>query len=226
MNFTEEQIQAFTIRIEKLDSALKPKFGKMIVNQMVCHCTDFFRMAIGTKKAEEYGMVDPKIVVELSRSGKTAPTPKGFGQVEGDGTPPTDLENDKAVLKEHILQFAPENWMVTDLESFTKGTPAKTYVAAIEDSEFKVLPKSFFEEKANLDADQLLLQNRKLINNIIAVNNRLMGVLGATAEERYLEFIQLYPNLCPRLSVKLIASYIGITPEYLSEIRGKLTKGE
>ncbi|MEM7512089.1 MAG: Crp/Fnr family transcriptional regulator [Bacteroidota bacterium] len=128
--------------------------------------------------------------------------------------------------KEHILQFAPENWMVTDLESFIHGTPAKTYVAAIEDSEFKVLPKSFFEEKANLDADQLLLQNRKLINNIIAVNNRLMGVLGATAEERYLEFIQLYPDLFPRLSVKLIASYIGITPEYLSEIRGKLTKGE
>ncbi len=106
MNLTKEQIQDFFARIEKLDSESKPKFGKMNVNQMVCHCTDFFRMAMGTKKALEYGVVDPKEIIGLSRSGKTAPAPKGFGQVEGDGTSPTELENDKRILKEHILQFA------------------------------------------------------------------------------------------------------------------------
>ena len=106
MNFTKEQIQAFFERIEKLDGESSPKFGEMDVNQMVCHCTDFFRLATGTKKAQEYGMVDPKAIIELSRSGKTAPAPKGFGQVEGDGTPPIDLESDKRILKKHILQFA------------------------------------------------------------------------------------------------------------------------
>mgnify|MGYP001792707406 CR=1 FL=1 len=106
MNFTREQIQFYFSRIEKLNWESKPKFGKMNVNQMVCHCSDFFRMATGTKKAQEYGIVDPKKVVELSRSGKTAPTPKGFGQVEGDGTSPTELENDKGILKEYILQFS------------------------------------------------------------------------------------------------------------------------
>ncbi|MEL6975401.1 MAG: DUF1569 domain-containing protein [Bacteroidota bacterium] len=106
MNFTEEQIAVFLKRIETLHSESKPKFGKMNVNQMVCHCTDFFRMAMGTKKAYEYGAVDPKKVVELSRSRKTIPAPKGFGQVEGDGTSPSTLENDKRLLKEHILQFS------------------------------------------------------------------------------------------------------------------------
>jgi hypothetical protein len=78
----------------------------MNVNQMVCHCTDFFRMAKGTKKAEEYGVVDPKEIIELSRSGKTAPAAKGFGQIEGKGTLPIDLETDKKMLKEHISEFS------------------------------------------------------------------------------------------------------------------------
>lgn len=45
-------------------------------------------MANGTKKAEEYGVIDSKKILKLSRSGKTAPTPKGFGQTEGQGTLP------------------------------------------------------------------------------------------------------------------------------------------
>ena len=51
-------------------------------------------------------LLSPKEVIELSQAGKTAPTPKGFGQVEGDGTPPTNLENDIRILKELILQFS------------------------------------------------------------------------------------------------------------------------
>ena len=106
MTFTNEQIQNFFFRVEKLNLESTPKFGKMNVNQMVCHCSDFFRLALGTKKALEYGVIDPKEIIELSRSGKTAPAPKGFGQVEGNGTLPTDLENDKRILKAYIVQFA------------------------------------------------------------------------------------------------------------------------
>ena len=63
-------------------------------------------MANGTKKAEEYGVIDSKKILKLSRSGKTAPTPKGFGQTEGQGTLPIDIESDKKTLKEHILAFS------------------------------------------------------------------------------------------------------------------------
>ena len=126
--------------------------------------------------------------------------------------------------KEHILQFTPENWMVTDLDSFINQATSKTYIEAIEDSELKLLPKSFFDNIQALDKHQLFEQNKKLISNIIAVNKRLASILGATAEERYLEFNETYPTLIQRLPQKLIASYIGITPEYLSEIRSKLSK--
>lgn len=73
---------------------------------MVCHCADFFRMAKGTKQAGEYGKVDPEEIKSLARSGKTTPTPKGFGQVEGGGTKPTEFEKDKMVLKDFILEFS------------------------------------------------------------------------------------------------------------------------
>jgi len=103
---SEEQIVHFFKRIDILGSEHKPLFGEMNVNQMICHCTDFFRLANGSKKAFEYGVVDPKSINSLAKSNKPIPTPKGFGQVEGDGTLPTNLENDKKILKEHILEFS------------------------------------------------------------------------------------------------------------------------
>lgn len=103
---TEEQIKQFFERIDKLTLEHQPLFGKMNVNQMICHCADFFRMAKGSKKAMEYGQVDPNEIISLAKSGKSAPAPKGFGQVEGDGTKPTRLENDKKILKEYIREFS------------------------------------------------------------------------------------------------------------------------
>lgn len=106
MNFTKDEIDRFFERIDRLDASRTPRFGKMHVNQMICHCTDFFRMAQGTKTAEEYGAVSPKTIVALARSGKSVPAPKGFGQVEGGGTLPTELGRDKKILKDHILKFS------------------------------------------------------------------------------------------------------------------------
>ncbi|HMB63798.1 MAG TPA: hypothetical protein VKN36_12040, partial [Eudoraea sp.] len=91
---TEEQITRFFKRIDQLTPEQQPLFGKMNVNQMVCHCTDQIRLALGTLLADEYGAVDPAEIISLARSNKTVPTAKGLGQVEGGGTPPTVLDND------------------------------------------------------------------------------------------------------------------------------------
>ncbi|WP_422079606.1 DinB family protein [Ulvibacterium sp.] len=102
----EEQLLQFLQRIDELTLDQRPLFGKMNVRQMVCHCADFFRMAKGTKRANEYGKVDPEHIKLLARFGKTAPTPKGFGQVEGGGTKPTEFEKDKLILKDFIQEFS------------------------------------------------------------------------------------------------------------------------
>lgn len=102
---TQEQIAQFCNRIDKLTSRQKPLFGKTNANQMICHCTDQLRLAMGTIKAMEYGNLDPKEVNAMSQAGRTVPVPKGLGQVEGGGTKPTIFENDREPLKKHLLEF-------------------------------------------------------------------------------------------------------------------------
>jgi len=126
--------------------------------------------------------------------------------------------------KEHILQFAPEEWFISDMDSFFNNKPSTIFIDAIEDTEFLKLGKPAFEDLTKHDNNALKEQNLKMTKNLISVNRRLIGLLSATAEERYFEFLQTYPTMVQRLPLKLIASYIGITPEYLSEIRRKIAK--
>lgn len=102
----EEEIEIYFERLKMLNLDNSPQFGKMNANQMVCHCADQIRLALGTFKAEEYGKLSPKEVMAISRSGKTVPTAKGLGQIEGGGTKPINFKTDVKILKEHILYFS------------------------------------------------------------------------------------------------------------------------
>ncbi len=124
--------------------------------------------------------------------------------------------------KEHILQFAPENWMITDLHSLLYEVPATTYLETIEATTVRVVPSTLFSIKSSVSAEQLLIQNQKLLRNIAVAQKRLADVLGATSKQRYLNFLETYPGLAQRLPLKHIAAYIGVTPEYLSNIRRQL----
>lgn len=124
--------------------------------------------------------------------------------------------------KEHILQFAPEDWLVSDLDSIFNNKPATIFIDAIEDSEVLLLNKLVFQNIENMEKPALLEQNTRLVRNIIASNKRFISLLSSSAEERYEDFTETYPTLVQRLPLKQIASYIGITPEHLSFIRKKM----
>lgn len=126
--------------------------------------------------------------------------------------------------KEHIVQFAPEDWMISDMGSLLNNTPSTLFIDAVEDSEVELFNIKTFDRIENLPTETLISLLKKLSNNNIAINKRLVMMLSATAEERYLDFIETYPSLVQRLPLKLIASYLGMTPEYLSDVRRKLAK--
>ncbi|WP_194972599.1 Crp/Fnr family transcriptional regulator [Aquiflexum lacus] len=126
--------------------------------------------------------------------------------------------------KEHILQFAPEDWYISDMDSFFNYKPSQIFIEAIEKTDYIKIGKTEFENLLNLESNSAHEQQLKLIRNIISTNKRLIGLLSSTAEERYSEFIETYPSLVQRIPLKLIASYIGITPEYLSELRKEISK--
>lgn len=124
--------------------------------------------------------------------------------------------------KEHIIQFGPEDSWVSDRNSFYFNLPAMFYVDAIEDCEVVYINKEFYEKAEKIIPGFNSFTVMILHNSIRFMQRRISLLLSATAEQRYLDFIELYPNLTLRVPQWMIASYLGITPESLSRVRKEL----
>jgi CRP-like cAMP-binding protein len=124
--------------------------------------------------------------------------------------------------KEHILQFAPENWFVSDRESVFFNRPSNYYIQALEDSEIALLDNNFINLLSQKLPSFIEFNNRLLHNHILHLQSRINLLLSASAENRYLQFIKLYPDILLRVPQTMVASYLGITPESLSRVRKDL----
>jgi CRP-like cAMP-binding protein len=122
---------------------------------------------------------------------------------------------------ESIIMFALSDWWITDMYSFANQKPAMLNIDALEESTVLQLQKN--------DLDQLyqrvpkferffriVMQNAYIREQLRAVQN-----LSMTAEERYNAFLKKYPQFAQRIPLKQIASYLGMTPEFLSVVRKK-----
>ena len=126
--------------------------------------------------------------------------------------------------KEHIIQFAPEKWLISDRSSLYFNEKSNYYIEAVEESEILLLRNDFFKNMGlhfpkTAEKNDLLLQ--KHIRNL---QNRVNSLLAETAEERYMNFIKMYPDILLRVPQWMVASYLGITPESLSRVRKELAR--
>ncbi|HRI59792.1 MAG TPA: Crp/Fnr family transcriptional regulator, partial [Saprospiraceae bacterium] len=126
---------------------------------------------------------------------------------------------------EHILQFSVEDWWTSDLYSLLTQTPATQFIDALEDSSVALFDKDDLERLYHQVPKFERFFRIMLQNAFIAQQQRILQNIGSTGEERYLAFRKKYPSLEQRLPQHQIASFLGITPEFLSKIRGKLAKG-
>lgn len=124
--------------------------------------------------------------------------------------------------KEHVIQFAPENWFIVDRSSVYFNDPSEIYIDAIEDSQVVLVDEDFMNRASRLDESFGKFNDKLLHNHIRHIQKRLNLLLGAPAEKRYLSFIEMYPDLLLRVPQWMIASYLGITPESLSRVRKEL----
>jgi CRP-like cAMP-binding protein len=125
--------------------------------------------------------------------------------------------------REHILQFAPDNWWISERISLLSGDPATFFIDAIEDTDYVRVPEEFLSRLGSMvPAAKTVIEKLKL-NNFRSIRKRLISLLSDTGEDRYLSFVATYPSLALRLPQKMIASYLGITPESLSRIRKALS---
>lgn len=124
---------------------------------------------------------------------------------------------------EQILYFAPETWWITDIDSFTNEKPSQLFIEALEDSEVLLISKKDKEfAYANLPRIEKLFRVMTQKTHI-ALQRRMIDNLSKTADQRYLDFIEKYPQLYHRLSNLQIAAYLGISHEFLSKIRKKIS---
>lgn len=123
---------------------------------------------------------------------------------------------------EQVLYFAPEDWWITDIDSFTNQKPSDLYIEALEDSEVLLISKT--DKDAAYAAYPGIERLFRIMTQKthVALQRRMIDNLGKTADQRYEDFIQKYPQLYNRLSNIQIAAYLGISHEFLSKIRKKI----
>ncbi|MFP9118626.1 Crp/Fnr family transcriptional regulator [Flavobacterium sp. RNTU_13] len=126
---------------------------------------------------------------------------------------------------EVILQFAIEDAWVGDISSSAfDQKPSKLYIETLEDCEFLMFNPETKEQLFEL-APRFERAFRILVQRHLAVTqNRLINTISKTALDKYLEFLELYPTLPQRVAQHYIASYLGISAEFLSKTRAKLAK--
>lgn len=126
--------------------------------------------------------------------------------------------------KEHIVQFAPETWWLADSDSLSSGSPSQYFVDAIEDAELLLIDVPSHHRLVERVPGYAAALRAGLQRHAAAKDVRIVNALSATAEERYLEFRKTYPSIVQRVPQKMLASYLGISPETLSRIRKNLSR--
>ncbi|MEM9686966.1 MAG: Crp/Fnr family transcriptional regulator [Bacteroidota bacterium] len=142
-----------------------------------------------------------------------------------------DVTNDHFVLKgllkvyytndegkEHILQFAMEDWWVSDYQAYFKQTKATTNIDCLEDCEVLCLS---LQNRNKLCADLQKIEHFFRVKSnfgYIALQRRILSLLDKDAKGRYEQLIALYPSLLQRVPKTILASYLGVSRETLSRL--------
>jgi len=126
--------------------------------------------------------------------------------------------------KEHIVQFAPETWWLADSINLNSQTPSPYFIDAIEDSDLLLIDGRSHQSIVDSVPGYAHAFRNGLQKHASAKDQRIVTSLSASAEERYLEFLKVYPSIALRVPQSMLASYLGMTPETVSRIRKKLSR--
>ncbi len=124
---------------------------------------------------------------------------------------------------QHVLRFAFDGWWMANLQSFFTNEPTKLNIEVLEDSELLVLDRKN-HEKLLEEIPAYERYHRIIVQNAyVALQERVENALGLTAEEKYARLIQHSPEFMNRVPLHLVASFLGISPETLSRVRGNFS---
>jgi CRP-like cAMP-binding protein len=125
---------------------------------------------------------------------------------------------------EHVMQFAPEGWWISDMGSYFSGDPSVYNIEAVEDSELLLVTRAAQAEMIETIPAMEKYFRMLLQRHVVALQRRLTNTMSLTAEEKYTVMMDKYPDLIARVPQQQMASYLGITPETLSRIRKSVSR--
>ncbi|SHM48533.1 Crp/Fnr family transcriptional regulator [Chryseobacterium polytrichastri] len=124
--------------------------------------------------------------------------------------------------KEHIIQFAMENWWISDFQSFYNGMPSVINIDCLEEVELCSISKENLEKMCSENHKMEHFFRVKNSFGYVALQQRILSLLTTNAKERFEQFSHQYPQLIQRIPKAVIASYLGVSRETLSRISNKL----
>jgi len=120
--------------------------------------------------------------------------------------------------KEHIVQFANENWWMADYNAYFNQKQARMHIECMEGGEVLCLTLHG-REKLSSDLHKMEHFFRvKLTKGYVAQQRRIISLLSGNPQQRYEEFGDLYPNMMQKIPKKYIAEYLGVSRETLSRL--------
>lgn len=120
---------------------------------------------------------------------------------------------------EHIVQFSPENSWTLDAESYDRQVPSRVSIGAVEPSEILLWNKTDFDTLLKSIPALKSFAEQIIARNIYYSRQRILTTLSATPEEKYSDFVRMFPGYLSRLPLHMIASYLGMSLKTLTRIR-------
>ncbi len=217
-DFTEKAINLLVIKIESLKD--NPQNIRNAVDVLINSFKPYFSLNL-KEKEEIHRLFRQRIIKRKGFILQEGEVCKHFTFVVSGCFKMYAVDSD---FKEHNLQFTVENNWITDIQSFYNEAPSKLFIEAVEPSVILQIEHKdllyLYVNYHKFDRNFRIIAEQKYI----AYQNRILENISSTAEERYTSFVASYPELINRLPNTQIASYLGITAEFLSKVRKNLLK--
>ena len=174
----------------------------------------------GTFTEEEFAFLEPLYLPRALRAGEflqRAGEPATHGAFVVKGCLRKYVVDAKG--KEHIVQFAPENWWIGEGPGIEAGTPSQYFIDAVEDSSLLLFDAASHQLAVDRVPGYAAGFRNGLQRRAAAKDQQIVNALSTSAEERYEAFLKKYPSIALRVPQFMLASYLGVSPETLSRIR-------
>jgi len=127
---------------------------------------------------------------------------------------------------DHTMRFGIENWWMTDQESYNSGKPSQYNIEALAKSTIILWTKESWQHLLSTIPGLKIFNEGLQARAYEASQRRIYSLISGSAEEKYVEFQQTYPNVFNKVPLHMVASYLGMSRETLSRVRREYVKSE